>query len=135
MAGNAGGRSSTVRIERFSFVLRFRAETGSLKFEHGAVAATQGYQFIVCSEFNHFAVFQHADSIGASHGGKTVGDEDRGGLARGFEDAIENLSLAPHIELGRWLVQQYHSGAQSNRGQRSRQRDALPLASGKVCAS
>src|SRR5437667_12398242 len=97
MAGTAGGRSSTGLIKLFSFLIR--AEAGRLQPVHGVVAAAQCHQLIMGSEFDYPAALEHADAVGAPDGGKAVGNEDRGRVAGGFEDAVEYLRLATHVEL------------------------------------
>ena len=56
-------------------------------------------------------------------------------MARGRENALEDLRFAAHVELGGGLIQQHDAGAESHRAQRARQRDALPLAAGKIGAA
>ena len=56
-------------------------------------------------------------------------------VPRGGEDAVEDLGLAAHVELGGGLVEQHEPGAQPHRAQRPGQGDALPLAAREVGAA
>src|SRR5881396_3381314 len=111
MAGSAGGRSSVEDIEARSR-LAVVAEPRRLQLEHGAIAAAGGYQLVVRAELDHLAVLQHADAIGVAHRREAVRDEDRRGVPRGCEDAVEDLRLTADVELGRGLVEQHQPGAE-----------------------
>ena len=52
-------------------------------------------------------------------------------VPRGGEDAIEDLGLAAHVELGGRLIEQDHAGALPHGAERAGQCDALPLAARK----
>ena len=61
-------------------------------------------------------------------------DQNRGGVSRRGQDAIENLRLAAHVELRRRFVEQHHTRAQLDRAQRPRERNPLPLPAGEIGA-
>src|SRR5258708_37064973 len=84
------------------------------------------------AEVDHAAPFQHADAIRVTHRGEAMRDQDRRGVTRGREDAVEDLGLAPDVELGRRLVEEHDTGAEPHRAQGPRERDTLPLAARQV---
>ena len=106
-----------------------------LQIEHGAVAAAKGHQFVMRAELDHPAVLEHADAIGMANGGEAMRDQDGGAMARGGEQAIENLRFATHVELRGRFIQQHHARAQADRRERPCERNALPLAAGKIGAA
>jgi len=61
-------------------------------------------------------------------------DQDGGGLPGRGQQAIEDLRFSADVELRRRLIEQHHAGAEADGGERPGQRDALPLAAGKVGA-
>src|SRR6185369_15876020 len=111
MEGSAGGRPSGFRrgsgedIVRDTLLLR-RLETLRLEIEHRPIApsGTERHQLVVRAELDHLAVLQHADAIGVAYCRKAVRDEDGRALPGGAENAIKNLRLPAHVELGRGLV-------------------------------
>ena len=110
-------------------------EPRRLEVEHRAVAPAARHQLVVRAELDDGAVLEHADAVGLAHGREAVRDEDRRAAARGVEDALEDLRLAAHVELGRRLVEQHDAGAGAHGAQRPGQRDALPLAARQVGAA
>src|SRR5262245_403408 len=70
-----------------------------------------------------------------AYGRETVRDQDRGRVARGGENAVEDLGLAPHIELCGGLIEQHQTRADPHGAERAGQRKALPLAAGEVRAA
>ena len=84
------------------------------------------------------SVLEHADPVGMAHGREAMRDENRRTAADRAElgqHAIENLRLAPHVELRGRFVEQDDAGAEADRAQRARQRNTLPLAAGEVGAA
>src|SRR5579872_167579 len=135
MAGSARGRSvSAFGIERYSFILLL-AEAGGLQVEHSAIAAAEGHQLVVASEFDNSSFFEDTDAVGMPHGGEAMGDQDRGGVPCRREDAVEDLSFSLDIELSGGLVEENQARAESDRGQRSCEGNALPLTAGEVGAA
>src|SRR5208282_3850111 len=100
-SGTAGGKSSREDIAVHPFLSQGagRTEARGLQVEHGSVAAAGGHQLIVRAQLDHPATLEHADAISVAHGREAVRDEDRRGVARRGEDAVENLGLAAHVEL------------------------------------
>src|ERR1700736_2082588 len=100
--------SSRGLIERNSFfgLGRF-AEARRLQLEHCVVASAERHQFVMRSEFDHPSVFEHADPIGVTHGRESMRYQNSSGVMRRGKDAIENLALAPHVELRGRLVEQH----------------------------
>src|SRR5256884_4338228 len=96
------------------------------------MAPPRRYELLVCAELDHLAVLQHADAVGVAHRREGGTDEARGGAAGGGENAVEDLGLAPDVELGRWLIEQRQAGSQLHGAQCPRQRDPLPLAARQV---
>ena len=80
-------------------------------------------------------LLQHADAVRLPHRGEAVGHQDRGDAAGGGQDALEDLGLPAHVELGGWLVEQHQSGSEADRAQRPGECDALPLAAGQIGAA
>ena len=87
------------------------------------------------AELDDPTVLEHADAVGVADGREAVRDQDRGAVAGGGQDALEDLGLAAHVELGGRLVEQHDAGATAHRRQGPGQRDALPLAAGQVGAA
>ena len=112
-----------------------RAEALRLQIEHRAVAAALRHQLVVRAELDDAAVLEHADAVGVAHRGEAVRDEDRRAVARGGEDAVEDLRFAAHVELRGRLVEQHDAGAELHGAQRARERDALPLAAREIGAA
>src|SRR5687768_7768590 len=132
-ATGAASRSGEDVIDHALFF--FGDEPLRLQIEHRLVAAASRHQLVVSAQLDHAALLEHANAVGVAHGGEAMRDQDRGGVAGGGEDALEDLALAPHIELRRWLVQQHEARAELNRAQRAGQRDALPLPAGEIGAA
>src|SRR6516165_1968851 len=59
-------------------------------------------------------------------------NEDRRAMTRLREDAIEDLGLAPHVELRRGLVENDDARTQPDRTQGARKSDSLPLAARQI---
>ena len=76
----------------------------------------------------------HADEIGPAHGREAVRDEDRRASPCRFEELLEDLRLASHVELGGGLVEDDDTRAESHGAERASQRNALPLAAGQLGA-
>ena len=51
------------------------------------------------------------------------------------QDPVEDLGLAPHVELGGRLVEQHHAGAEPDRAEGAGEGHPLPLAAGEVGAT
>src|SRR3954454_7157967 len=98
MERSPGGRSSEAVIDHALFVFRAR-EALRLQVEHRAVAAAVLHQLVVTPEFDDTTVLEHADAVGVADGGEAVRNKDRRRMAGGGEDAIEDLSFPPHVEL------------------------------------
>src|SRR5215469_7686453 len=103
-----------------------------LKVEHRSIAAAQPHQFFVRAEFDHAPVLEYADASGMANGGESVRDQNSGTVSRRPEQALEDFGLAPHIQLGRGLIEQYETCAHLYRDQGSCQRNALPLTTGQL---
>src|ERR1700730_1476913 len=82
-----------------------KMEALGLQIEHGAVAATQGHQLIVSAQFDHPAFLQDTDAVGMTDGGEAMRDQDGGAMAGRGQQAIEDLRLSAHVELGGGLVE------------------------------
>ena len=102
-------------------------EPRGLELEHGAVPAADVHELVVGAVLDQPASLDHGDTVGQAHGREAVGDEDRRHAVRRREDAVEDLGLAPHVELGGRLVEQHDTRTEPDGAQRARQRDALPL--------
>src|SRR5262245_9641392 len=105
MEDKAGGKRSVEDIE-LRFLLTVFAEARRLQIEHRAVTGAGGHQLVVRAELDHFAVLEHADAVGVANGREPMRDQNGGGALRGGENAIKDLGLAAHIELGGRLVEQ-----------------------------
>ena len=110
-------------------------EAGRLHVEHRAVAAAEGHQLLVAAQLDHPAVLDHADAVGQPHGREPVGHEDRRAVAGRGEDPLEDLGLAPDVELGGRLVEQHHPGSEPHLRQRPGEGDPLPLTARQVDAA
>src|SRR5581483_12314533 len=110
MAGSAGGRPSALGARRGSEdVIRlalpaFSAEALRLQVEHRAVASAERHELVVRAELDHAPLLEHADAIRMADGGEPVRNQDRRAVAGRLENAIEDLGLAPHVELRGRLV-------------------------------
>src|SRR5215472_17251373 len=82
-----------------------------LEVEHRSIPAVQRHQFIVRAEFDHSPMLEYADAIGMAHGGESVRDQNSGTTSRRGEQALEDFSLSPHIQLGRGFIEQYETCA------------------------
>ena len=71
-----------------------------LELEHRAVAPALGHELVVRAELDDPAVLEHADAVDVSHGGEAVRHEDRRAVPGGGQHPLEDLRLAPHVELG-----------------------------------
>src|SRR5262245_43857142 len=114
--GRAGGSGSMAGsgedIEGHPLLVFRGVEPLGLQVEHGSIAAPFRHQLVVRSELDHFPMFEHADPVGVTHGGESMRNQDRGAVARGREDAIEDLRFAADIELRGRFVEQHHASAQ-----------------------
>src|SRR5438128_96331 len=131
MEDNAGGRPSVEGIEVRSFVA-VAAKTRRLQLEHCPVAAAGCHQLLVSAELDHLAVLEHTDAIRVAHRREAVRDQNRNGMTRGGQDAIEDLGLGAYVELSGRLIEEHQAGAETHGAKRPRKRDALPLATGQV---
>src|SRR5262249_36512018 len=87
-------------------LLVLSGEALRLQVEHRPVAAAASHQLAVRSELDHAAVFEYADAIGMADRREAMRDQDRRAVPRRGKDSIEDLDLAPDVELRRGLVQQ-----------------------------
>jgi hypothetical protein len=100
-----------------------------------ATDAALRHQLVVRAKLDDLTVLEHADAVGVAHRGKPMRDQDGRALATGSQDAIEDLRLAPNVELRRRFIQQHDAGALLYRAQGARQGDTLPLPARKVGAA
>src|SRR5438552_8413544 len=110
-------------------------EPAGLQPEHRAVPAASCDQLGVGAQLHDPPVLQHADPVGVAHGREAVGDQDRGHVPGGGQDALEDGCLSPHVELSGGLVEQHETGAHPYRAQSTGQGHPLPLATGEVRAA
>src|SRR5262249_6155105 len=137
-----GGSSSRTRgratdasgedVIHLAFFVRLDVEALRLQLEHRAIAAAERHQLVVRAELDHAAVFEDADPVRVAHRREAMRDQDRGPLARFFEDAIEDLGLAADVELRGRFVEEHDARAQLHRTERPRERDALPLSAREI---
>src|SRR5438132_7623824 len=106
MAGSAGGRSSVEDIE-IRPCLALAAKARRLQLEHRPVAAAGGHQLLVRAELDYVAVLENRDPIGVANRREAMRDQDRGGVPRGREDAVEDLGFAANVELRRRLGERH----------------------------
>src|SRR5713101_886701 len=102
--------SSYELIARNSFfrVGRSFAEARRLQLEHRAVASAKRHQFVMRSQFDHAPMFEHANAIRVTHRRESMRYQNCRRVVRRRQNSIENLALAPYIELRGRLVEQYH---------------------------
>src|SRR5437870_5608056 len=121
------------------FLVLGGGEALRLEVEHRAVAPAQRHQLVVSAELDHPAVLEHADAVGVADRGKAMRDEDGctppGSAPEISKNVVEDLGLAPNVELRGRFIEQHHAGAELHRAQRPRQRDALPLAARQLGAA
>src|SRR5215472_4204312 len=98
-----------------------------LQREHRPVAAARRQQLVVAAELGHHAVLDHGYLIDVPDGREPVRDQDRRAPPGGCQDAVEDLSFAPHVKLRRRLVKEHQPGPELDGGQRAGQGHALPL--------
>src|SRR6266850_5191823 len=104
LAGRTGIRSrSSEDVIGDPFLVFGGCEALRLEVEHRAVAPAERHQLLVRAELDHPAVLEHADAVGVADRGKAVRDEDGRAAPRGgpeiSKNAVENLRLAPNVEL------------------------------------
>src|SRR5579871_1809642 len=92
-------------------------ESRCLQFEHGAIPSALRHQFVVRAELDYPAVFQYANAIRLTNRREPMRDQNRGYLARRFQDAFEDFGFAAHVELSGRLVQQNQASAHAHRAQ------------------
>src|SRR3984885_15744873 len=85
-------------------------------------------------KLDHLAVLEYADAVRMPHRREAVRNQNRGGVARGGENAVEDLSLAANIDLSGGFVEQHQARAEAYRAERACQSNALPLPAGEVRA-
>src|SRR6266550_2531871 len=141
MDDSAGGSGSIARSRSGedvicrALLLARGAEALRLQIEHRPVATRERHELLMCAELDDPAVLQYADAIGMAHRGEAMRDQDGRAMPRSGEQAIENLRFPAHVELRSRLIEQHDAGAEFDGGQRSRERNALPLAARQVGAA
>src|SRR6185437_10050595 len=103
-----------------------------LQREHPPVPSAQRHQLLVAAKLDNGAVGDDRDPVDVPDGVEPVRDEDRRARPGGREDALEDLRLAPHVELGRRLVEQHEPRPEPHGSQRPGERHALPLPARQV---
>ncbi len=116
-------------IERRSF-LPVGVKPRCLQLKHCAVAPSGHDQLFVRAELDDFPVLEYANAIGMADCREAVRDQNRSGVSRGGEDAVEDLGLAAHVELGGGLIEQYQAGAGCAPRTSASESHALPLPAG-----
>src|ERR1700722_5854883 len=96
-AGGRGSRPGSCLGEGIigGALLVGKMEALGLQIEHGAVATTQRYQLIVCTESDDPALLQHADAVSMANGRKAMGNQDGGAVPGGGQETIEDLGFSP----------------------------------------
>src|SRR5215467_12284475 len=90
---------------------RLLTEARRLQIEHGAVAASPRHQLIVRAELDNPSALEDADPVRVPDGREAMGDQDDGAATSGLQEAVEDLRLAPYVQLSCGLVQDHHAGA------------------------
>src|SRR5262249_12058399 len=69
------------------------------------IETATGAQLKVLALLDDLAMIEHDDVVGMDHGGKAVGDDERGALARDTLQSVLDLLLGVAVECGRRFVQ------------------------------
>src|SRR5690625_248125 len=109
-------------------------ESRGLEVEETRVGALEGEEFVVGARLDDPAPVHDADPVGAADRGEAVGDQDGRAPAGGLQDAVEDLGLPAHVQLGRGLVQDHHARPLAYGAQDPGQGDPLPLPTGQIGA-
>lgn len=83
----------------------------SLQVEHGSIPSSKAHQFLMRSEFDHMPLLKNTDAIRLAHGREPVRDQDRGAVACGRQQPLEDLRFASNIELRGGFIEQHDTGA------------------------
>src|SRR5262245_22651717 len=126
--GNASGPGACGDLSEdvigLSLLVLGRGEAFCLKIEHRTVAAALRHQLFMRAQFDDLAVFEYANTVGMTHGGEPMRDQDGRAVAAGGQDMIENLRFAADIELRRRFIQQHDLRAELYGTKSPGQRDA-----------
>src|SRR5438034_389254 len=119
---------------RFLPIAGSGGEAVGLQPVHGGVPATGVEQLVVGTVLDDPSAFDDHDAVGPAHRGEPVGDDD-GGCAPGeLEETLVHFGLAPHVEGGRWFVEDKHARSRPDGEQGAGQGETLPLTTGELRA-